>query len=229
MGKERTVTNTETRVETQQTQQSQQQQQTRVEPTPEERELQQLEVARTRAVQPGLIGTQQAGLSLVEQLLRGQEPLPGYFDKLSRGISPEVTSDIANQAIADIQPYFNQAGLLNSGVNAVASARVAGDIRRASEEYNIGNRLNLLNLALSGQAQVQQPVLYQQSLLGQRLAGLRPITQTGTFSGTSSGTQSGSSSQVLLGMNPFLKSFETSLGKTLGSPKVDFGPFSFGG
>lgn len=194
-------------------------QQVTPQPTAEETRLNQLAVQREEATQPGLIAAQMSGLELVRRLLEGSEALPGTFQSLAAGISPEVTSSIVSRSLEDITPSFQQAGLLDSGVRASVSGRIAGDIRRASEEFNIGNRLNLLNLALSGQAQVQQPILGFSSLLSQRLAGLRSVTSTGTTSG----------STTTLGMNPFLKSFQESLGRTLGSPRFSAGPVSFGG
>lgn len=71
-------------------------------------------------------------------------------------------------------------GLLDSGVNAAVSGRTSGDIRRQAAEYNIGNLQNLLNLALSGQAQVQQPIVGMSGILNQRLAGLGSTTSNYT-------------------------------------------------
>ncbi|GAG65254.1 unnamed protein product, partial [marine sediment metagenome] len=113
----------------------------------------------------------------------------GFLGDLPGGISEERTGEIVQESLRDIDPRFQQSGLLDSGVRASISGRVAGDIRRQSEEFNIGNRLNLLNLALGGQAQVQQPILGFSSQLGQRLAGLRPTSTQ--FSGRSTSTQSG--------------------------------------
>ena len=177
--------------------------------TPEERELLNLRIERERATQSGMIGAQSAGLDLVKQLLQGTEPLPGFFQQMSAGISPTVTQDIVNQSMADIAPKFSQYGLLDSGTHASVAGRISGDIRRASEEFNIGNKFNLLNLALSGQAQVQQPLMAQSQMLGSQLAGLRSVNSSG--SGSYSGSQS------VLGMNPFLKSFQQSAGQSLGS------------
>lgn len=178
--------------------------------TPEETRLNQLEIERIQATQPGMIQAQQSGLSLINKLLLGEENLPGFFTQLGKGISPEITSDIVQQSLRDLYPQFQQAGIMDSGVAASISGRTAGDIRRASEEFNIGNRLNLLNLALSGQAQVQSPLLAQSQMLGARLAGLRPVTQQGT------------TSTAQYGMNPFMKSFQTQLGKTLGGGQFGF-------
>ena len=160
-------------------------------PTAEETALNQLQLGREQYLDPQIRQVQSQGLTLANQLLSGSENLPGFLGALPGGISPEMTQDIANQAIRDIQPQFQKYGLLDSGTNVAASARVAGDIRRSSEEFNIGNRLNLLNLALGGQAQVQQPQLGYSSLLSQRLAGLG-TTSTNTFnSGGSQTTTSG--------------------------------------
>ena len=48
-------------------------------------------------------------------------------------------------------------------------SRVQGDVRRQAAEFNIGNLQNLLNLALSGQAQVQAPIVGFSASLGNRL------------------------------------------------------------
>ena len=186
--------------------------------TPEERELNQLEIERIRATQPGQIQVQQSGLSLVNQLLSGEEPLPGFFQELSQGISPEVTNQIVQSSLQDLYPQFQGQGILDSGVSAEIAGRTAGDIRMGSEQWNQGNKFNLLNLALSGQAQVQQPLLAQSQILSGRLAGLRSVSSTGTSSGSGSGTQ------TLTSMNPFLKSFQQSAGQFIGSG----GNFSWG-
>ena len=179
--------------------------------TPEERKLNQLEIERIEATQPGQIQAQQGGLSLINQLLSGEEPLPGFFQDLSQGISPEVTSGIVQESLRDLYPQFQGQGILDSGVAAEIAGRTAGDIRLGSEQYNQGNKFNLLNLALSGQAQVQQPLLAQSQILSGRLAGLRSVSSTGNVSGTTSGTQ------TITGANPFLNSFQTSAGQFLGS------------
>jgi len=186
--------------------------------TPEERELNQLEIERIRATQPGQIQVQQSGLSLVNQLLSGEEPLPGFFQELSQGISPEVTNQIVQSSLQDLYPQFQGQGILDSGVSAEIAGRTAGDIRMGSEQWNQGNKFNLLNLALSGQAQVQQPLLAQSQILSGRLAGLRSTSSTGNVSGSGSGTQ------TLTSMNPFLKSFQQSAGQFIGSG----GNFSWG-
>jgi hypothetical protein len=152
--------------------------------TPEERELMRMDIDARKQIQPQQLETQKAGLDLVNRLLAGETDLPGFFGQIGRGISPEITSEISQKAVADLMPSFQASGIMDSGVSASVAGRTAGDIRRVSEEFNIGNKLNLLNLALSGQAQVQQPILAQSSQLASQLAGLRAITTTGQSTST---------------------------------------------
>jgi hypothetical protein len=176
-------------------------------PTAEEERMNRLQADIVEATAPYQKATQIAGLSLSEMLLRGQEPLPGYFNQLSQGISPEVTQSIVSQSLKDIAPSFQSAGIMDSGVAASISARTSADIRRASEEYNIGNRLNLLNLALSGQAQVQAPVLATSQQLRGSLGSLGKMTST---------TNSYQSDNNTFGRT-FMQSFGQSAGSSMGS------------
>ncbi len=169
--------------------------------TPEQRELNQLDLQARRSNQQGLIDVQGNSLNLANLLLKGMN-LPGYLKNLPGGISEEVTQDLVNQSLRDIKPGFQQGGILDSGVAASISARTAGDIRRGSAEFNNNNLLQLLNLATGNAAQVQQPVLAQSQALGGRLAGLNSYT--------------GNSSTTKTSMNPFLKSFQTAAGTGLG-------------
>jgi hypothetical protein len=192
-------------------------QQTTPTPTAEETEMNKLALERERAGQQGMIDIQQSGLSLGNQLLQGNANLPGFFSSLSGGINEDVTGQIVQNSLKDIYPQFQQSGIMDSGVAASIAGRTAGDIRMNAAEYNQQNLFNLLNLAFGGQAQIQTPILNQSSILSQRLAGLRSTNVQGTTTNTQSS------------MNPFMKSFQTSLGSRLGNPQFSTGPFTFGG
>lgn len=180
------------------------QQQTVPTPTAEETELNRLLLDQARAANPGIIATQSAGLDLMRNLLQGNVgALPELYQPLARGIDESVIEGIVKESIEDLAPQFQQAGLLDSGVRAAISGRVAGDIRRSAAEYNLGLRLNLANLATGGQAQVQQPALGYAGTLSSNLQGLRTI--------------SGSATQTTKSMNPFLLAFQTSFGNALGT------------
>jgi len=132
----------------------------------------------------------------------------------------ERTSEIVQRSLRDIYPQFQAMGLpVESGVAQSIAGRTAGDIRtgvaegdlerqlairesnigtsQTSQYQNLNNLFNLLNLAVGGQAQIQQPVLAGQASLGQRLAGLRTIQQTG------SGTQVNPFTGVTIGTGRF--------------------------
>lgn len=161
-------------------------QQTTPQATPEERELNKLQLEQARDIDPLTREINQKGYSLISQLLSGSYNLPGFIGDVGAGIGEDTISSIVGQSLNDVNQSMNQYGLLDSGVRASVGARTAGDIRRQAAEFNIGNRLNLLNLALSGQAQVQQPSLGYSAQLSSRLSGLRSVSQTGTGSSTQS-------------------------------------------
>jgi len=146
-------------------------------PTKEETRLNQLDVELREKTNPFLMAMQTQGLQLGTQLLEGRTPLPGWMQGMEQGISPEVTQGIVDESLKDVDAKMAGQGLMDSGTRASVMARTSGDIRRASEEYNIGNKLNMLNLALTGQAQVQSPILGFSSNLGQRLTTLGPTTK----------------------------------------------------
>lgn len=174
----------------------------------------------------GQAGLTQTTQELLNNLLSGGFNASSPFGELFTGIDDDMATQLAGEAVSDIMPKFQQAGVLDSGVAANVAGNVAGDIRRQVTESNLDRLYNLLNLGVSG-SQAQQSLGTNQALgLGSQLSGLRTVTgeQTGDYSSTGTGTQTTTS------MNPFLKSFQTSLGKTLGSPT--FSPFdaiSFGG
>jgi hypothetical protein len=167
-------------------QSGQQSQQMTPQRTAEQAELDRLTLEQFKEFDPIQRQLNQQGGNLINQLLSGSA-LPGYLNRLPGGIDENVTADIARNSIRDIQPFFQQSGLLDSGVNASVSGRISGDVRRSAEEFNLGTLLNLLNLAVGGQAQVQAPMLSQTQMLSQRLANVTPVSTTGNFSSTQSG------------------------------------------
>jgi len=190
-----------------------------IQPTAEETELNKLRLARERQLDPSILRTQQQGLDLISQLLAGGTgpggQLPGFLSGLPGGISPEVTQDIVNRSLGDVRAGLQGGGLLDSGVRSELEARTSADIRTQSEQFNLQNLQQLLNIAIGGQAQVQQPILGFGQQLSSALAGLRRINQTGATTGFGRTTSSFFSPQGFggyvsgqfaqgLGGNPFL-------------------------
>lgn len=170
-----------------------------VQATPEEQELNKLLLERTRALDKQQTKLQSQALDIGYNLLAGQD-LPGYLKGLPYGISEETTQGIVDKSIEGLRPSFQASGIYDSGIRAELETGTAADIRLASEEYNQNLLLNLLNLAVGGQAQIQSPIQSQTSQLASSLAGLRSTYERKDWSGP----------------NPFLKSFQTGLGGSLG-------------
>ena len=149
-------------------------------PTAEETELNKLLLERTRATQSGTIQAQQGGLSLINQLLAGQTPTGGLYDQLG-GISANAIGQQATQYAQRAMPGFQNLGLGDSGVAFNQTARgIANEVLMPAEQFNVGAKQNLLNLALSGQVQVQAPMQAGVNTLASNLQGLRTTTQTGS-------------------------------------------------
>jgi hypothetical protein len=123
-----------------------------------------------------------AGMSLVNSILAGNTNQPGDWGNMLGGISESMITDMSQKAISDLLPSFQSSGILDSGVAASIAGRTAGDIRRASTEFNLTNKQNLLNLALSGQTSLQNANTNQYSVLANQLAGLRKTTTKGKSS-----------------------------------------------
>lgn len=156
--------------------------------TEQEKQLNQFDVDLRKAVQPQLIDVNQNALALSGLLLQGQD-LPGYLQGLPGGISPEVTQNLVNQSLRDIGTNAQFAGILDSGTAGELGVNAAANIRTQSEQFNLQNLLQLLNLATGSSAQAQAPVeAFGQQMSG-RLQSLRPQTvyEKGRVTGTSYG------------------------------------------
>jgi hypothetical protein len=205
MGSEKTSTSGQTSQQTQYT------------PTAAETGMQNLEYSNMQANNPMNQQNMAQMQSLVSSLLTGGS-LPGYFNTLAKGIDSNAIAAQAGEMGRQAMPSYQSGGILDSGMaQRDISTRIANQLLYPTEQFNIGSLQNLMNMAMGGQAQVQSQQQAGIGTLGEQLAGLRSVSQTG------------SSNQTTYGMNPFLKSFQQSAGKTLGSPKFSMGPFSMGG
>ena len=188
---------------------------TQATPTAEETALNQSKLRIQLAAEPGTIATNTAGLNLTQAFLQGQD-LPGYFKGLPSGISEDTISGLSQDALKDLNTQLALSGAgsyMESGASQAIGAKTAGEIRLNAEEYNQNLLLNLLNLATGSSAQIQSPTNQTYSTLASSLAGLRSTTSSGTSTNTTSS-------------NPFLKSFYSGLGTSLGGGS--FGAMKFG-
>ena len=173
--------------------------------SPEEQELNKLTLDQRKSLMPGETSLAQQTMDVLSGILSGGKGLPEAFSSIFTGISPEITNELAQQAIGDLAPQFQSSGMLDSGAAMSIAGRTAGDIRRGVAESNLARQFNMLNLGLGGSGSQQGIGAAQTQGLGGQLAGLR----------STYGTQS--SNQTTLAMNPFLKSFQQAAGNYLGS------------
>ena len=198
MGKEKTTTETQSSASQQYT------------PTAEETKLQQLQLGQYEELQPQQTEYFGSSYDLATALLQGEQ-LPGYLQGMQTGIDEQTIADQSTKYALDALPSFQKLGLTESGTAARnISKGIATDIALPSQEYNTNLLLSMLNLASGQASQGTSQFSGGTNTLAQALAG----------QGTS--TSSGTQSSTVSSMNPFMKSFQTSLGKTLGSPSINF-------
>jgi hypothetical protein len=179
-------------------------------PTAEETQLNQMNLRMALANEQGSTAMQKNAYALGNQLLTSfSSPGGQQWQSLIGGIDQNQQNSIVNQGLQAGRSQLNQSGIMDSGTAASVMGRSASDLYGNMAQFNVGTLQNALNLALSGQAQVQAPALSTSSQLSSSLAGLRSVN--------SSGTNTMSGNKTTLGMNPFLKSLQSSGGQFLGS------------
>jgi hypothetical protein len=153
---------------------------TTTQPTEAEKKMQELQLAQYQQVQPQQTEMMQNAYNLGNQLLTsfGGQDNP-QWKSLIGGVTPEQQQSMISEQDRYLQPQLQQAGLWDSGTAASVRFRAATDLANQNAQFNVGTLQNALNLALSGQAQVQAPVQGASSQLANQLAGLRSITTTG--------------------------------------------------
>lgn len=177
-------------------------------PAPGEEQLTGQQQGLVAAGLPGQTQLAQNLPNLINMLLTGQN-LPGFLAPLTQGISPQAIGTQAGRLARQNLAGFQSQGLADSGVAfRETAADIANRVLLPSEQFNLGNLFNLIGLGVTGGTQATQALLQPQQLLSQRLAGLRPVSGAGQQIGTTTVTAP----------NPFISSFQTSLGETFGSP-----------
>lgn len=148
-------------------------QESEVKATPEEQELNKLDLELRKELQPQMIDVNKQGLNL-SQLLLGGQSLPGYLESLPGGISEEAIANQATELTKKNMTNFQSLGLADSGVAfRETSEDIANNLLFPAEQFNLQNLLQLLNLGVGSSAQTQTPVSTFGGQLSQRLQGLR--------------------------------------------------------
>ena len=113
------------------------------------------------------------------------------FQGMGLPLESGVAQSIAGRTAGDIRRSTYEGNLERQLAIEEYNRQQAGqtdqfniNTQMTSQYQNLNNLLNLLNLAVGGQAQIQAPVMQQQAQLSQNLAGLRTINQQGSSSQT---------------------------------------------
>ncbi len=177
--------------------------------TPQETALNQQQIDMNNFMKPFVEQNFSDLSSNIDAILKGNTPAAQGIG----GVTPDQNQSMVNQSVRSVLPQFQSAGILDSGIAAQGAIRAAQDTSNQNAQFNVSAAQNLFNLAAGGQSNLQAQQQANTNSLSQSLQGLRTINQSGST----------------IGMNPFIKSFQTSLGQTLGAPKVQAGPFTLGG
>lgn len=176
------------KTQTQQTQQST--------ATPEERALMQQQIDMNNFMKPYAQNTYADLSNNIQAILTGNQPQAQGIG----GITDAQNQSMVNQSIRSVLPQFQSAGILDSGIAAQGAIRAAQDTSNQNAQFNVSAAQNLFNLASGGQSNLQGQYQANTNNLTNQLAGLRTINNSGST----------------IGMNPFLKSFQTNAGLTFG-------------
>jgi hypothetical protein len=172
---------------------------TNVQATPEETAMNKLSLERLQANQGSQLALDQQMYGAMSTVMTGGT-LPGNLAGIT-GINEDQTQSMVQASLRDLYPQFQSAGIMDSGTAIQTASRTAADVRNANAQFNVSAISNLFNQALGGSSNLSNSTSQQTGVLGSQLAGLRSVNSQSTVQS----------------MNPFLKSFQTSLGGSLGS------------
>lgn len=175
--------------------------------TPEERALLNQQIANNNFMMP-YAQQNYADLSKnISAILQGNQPMARGIG----GIDEQQTQDMSQAAVRSVLPQFQTAGILDSGAAFQGATNAAANVRNQNAQFNVSAAQNLFNLAAGGQSNLQGQYQSSTNNLTTQLAGLRQTNTNGTT----------------VGMNPFLKSFQQSAGKSLGETGSEALKFAF--
>lgn len=166
--------------------------------SPEERANYALDMQRKKANLPSQMALDKQLYGFASDYLSGK-PLTGNL-ALAGGVSDQQSQRMATQGVNALYPQFQSSGIMDSGVAAAIAGRSYADILNNNAQFNVSAQQQILNQAMGGSSMLTSATQAQNSMLASQLAGLRSVNTTSTVSS----------------MNPFLKSFQTSMGSTVG-------------
>jgi len=158
--------------------------------TPQEQAMEQIQLGQMEQYAPAQTQMYNTAFDTGNNLLNAvNQPGSPQWATLLGGVNQQQTNSMVNTADQSLQGSLQQAGIYNSGTAATGRMKSATDVANSNAQFNVGSLQAALNLALSGQTQIQGTATNNSSQLGQELAGLRTTNTSGY--GTSSVTGSG--------------------------------------
>ncbi len=165
--------------------------------TPQEQALMQQQIDMNNFMNPYAKSTYANLSNNINAILTGQTPQAQGIG----GVSDAQNQSMVNQSVRSVLPQFQSAGILDSGIAAQGAIRAAQDTSNQNAQFNVSAAQNLFNLASGGQSNLSSQYQNNTNNLTSQLAGLRTTNSSGST----------------IGMNPFLKSFESSTGQAMGN------------
>jgi len=149
--------------------------------TEEEKQMQAAQLAQFKQYEPAQTKMYNEAFGLGSQLLTsfGNKD-SDMWKSLIGGVTDEQSQRMIAEQDRYLKPQLQSQGIYDSGTAVTGRMRAATDLSNQNAQFNIGALQNALNLALSGQAQVQGPAIQSQGNLSTALAGLRAQTGGGT-------------------------------------------------
>jgi hypothetical protein len=149
--------------------------------TAEEIEMQKAQLAQFKGYEPGQTEMYKSAFALGNQLLTSFGDKEGDMWKaLIGGVTDKQSRSMINSQDQTLRGSFQQQGIYDSGTAASSRMRAGADLANQNAQFNVGALQNALNLAMSGQAQIQAPAQGATNSLSQSLQGLRSITGKST-------------------------------------------------
>lgn len=134
--------------------------------------------------------------SNINDILTGKTPMAQGIG----GVTDAQNQSMVNQSVRSVLPQFQSAGILDSGIAVQGAINAAQNTSNQNAQFNVSAAQNLFNLAAGGQSNLQGQFQSNTNNLTNQLAGLRTTNMSGST----------------IGMNPFLKNFESNAGQGMG-------------
>ena len=150
-------------------------------PSASESALNDAQLKQFQAYEPGQTEMFKNAFAMGNQLLTSFGDKNGsQWQSLIGGITPQQSQSMINTQDRSLTSQLQQNGIYDSGTAASGRLRAGADLANQNAQFNVGTLQNALNLALSGQAQVQSSATNQSGQLNSALTALNSKSTSGS-------------------------------------------------